>query len=62
MQDNIVPLPNRPVPVNDSWFAQLEARLSRIEAIVAKVESLLWLVIASFALISGLELIRIVTG
>ena len=62
MQDNIVPLPNLPAPVNDVWFAQLEARLSRIEAIVAKVESLLWLVIASFALISGLELIRIVTG
>ena len=62
MQDNIVPLPNRPTPVNDFWFAQLEARLSRIEAIVAKVEGLLWLVIASFALISGLELIRIVTG
>ena len=62
MQDNIVPLPNRTAPVNDFWFAQLEARLSRIEAIVAKVEGLLWLVIASFALIFGLEIIRIVIG
>ena len=48
-----------PAPVTDFWFAQLDARLGRIEFVVARVEKQIWLLVcAGFALLA-FELVRL---
>ena len=65
MQDNkVVELKTGPrgrgaPQVNDFWFAQVEARLSRIETLIRRLEWHLWTVVCGAGALLMIEVLRV---
>ena len=52
----------QPAPVPDFWFAQVDLRLLQIEAMVMRLERLIWIVVTGGAGLLVLEIIKILAG
>jgi hypothetical protein len=49
-------------PGHDFWFAQVDLRLTRIEAMVARLEKTLWLVACAAGALLALALLAALVG
>lgn len=63
MKDNIVeisskPRPSQPPPVTDFWFAQVDARLTRIEMIIRRLEWQILMLVCGAAALLLFEIIQ----
>lgn len=66
MNENVVDLAVRSrlaasVPVTDFWFAQVDARLSRIERIIRRLEWQVIMMISGIAALLLIEILRVWT-
>ncbi len=63
MKDNIVDIgsklrPGTPLPVTDFWFAQVDARLTRIEMIISRLEWQILMVVCGTAALLLFEVVQ----
>ncbi|MEY1555171.1 hypothetical protein AB3Y40_06005 [Yoonia sp. R2331] len=63
MKDNIVEISAKgrrstPLPVTDFWFAQVDARLTRIESIIQKLEWQILMLVCGTAALLLFEIIQ----
>ena len=61
MEDKIVDLQRKPYvpPVSDFWFAQVDHRLNRIEAMVRRLEWQIWLIVCGACALLVLSIVDI---
>ncbi len=51
-----------PPPVPDFWFAQVDHRLGRIEAMVARLERQIWTIVCGCAGLMIFEIVKVLSG
>ena len=52
----------RETPVPDFWFAQVDLRLGQIEAVIRRLERMLWVVVAGSAALMIFEIVKALSG
>lgn len=63
MKDKVVELAatrRLPLGSSDFWFAQIDARLARIETMIARLERQLWLAMGLGAILAAAQLVTLV--
>lgn len=45
-------------PVSDFWHAQMDARLSKIEFLVGRIEKQVWIVVITAVVFASIELVK----
>lgn len=56
------PRRDRPPPVSDFWFAQVDVRLGRIEFVMSRLEWQIWLIVCGFAGLLVFEIVKALSG
>ncbi len=49
----------RAAQVSDFWFAQLDVRLGKIEAVVGRLERQVWMIACGAAVLMGIEMVGV---
>ncbi len=63
MQDKVIDIAaarRLPQGSSDFWFAQIDARLARIETMIARLERQLWLAMGLGAVLAAAQLVTLV--
>ncbi len=49
----------RAAQVSDFWFAQLDVRLGKIEAVAGRLERQVWMIACGAAVLMGIEMVAV---